>query len=75
MQLLFQNNEVLSPHNHVQASYDVFNVPYYIPKDHEADVAVSVEDCAESIREIKRVVDQYFIPLNLLQVVRINRSL
>ena len=73
MQLLFQSTEVFLPHNYVHTSYEVLNIPHYIPRENEGEVAVAVEDCAESIREIKRVVDRFSIPLNFVQEVRFNR--
>ena len=72
MQILFQITEIFPPHNYVQVSYEILNVPHYIPNDSEAEIAVPVEDCAESIREVKRVVDEFGIPLNFVQEVRYN---
>ena len=67
--LLFTMTDLFVPHNRVDVSYRVFNVPHYLPEHHEAEVVVGIEDCANAIQELKEVVVDYDIPLNFASEV------
>ena len=69
MRLLF-SIEMFPAHNRVDVSHRVFNVPHYLPNHHEGELVVSIEDCAQAIREVKRVVEKFEIPLNFVQEVK-----
>ena len=69
MYLLFSAVEIFPHHNRVDISYGIFNLPHYLPNHHEGEPVVPIEDCAEAIREVKRVVEKFEIPLNFVNEV------
>ena len=69
IKLIFAVGNFLPPQNYVDASFKVFNIPHYFPVHNEAEIIVSVEDCADAIRELEDVVREYSIPVNYLTEV------
>lgn len=68
MKLLFKQDP-MQPHNRVDVSYRVFNIPFYFPTHNEAEFVVGMKDCASAIRELKRFVEREKIPLNYITEV------
>ena len=60
---------VFQPHNRVDVSYRVFNIPHYFPVHHETELILGVDDCADGVRALKWVVEEFDIPLNFLTEV------
>jgi FAD/FMN-containing dehydrogenase len=70
MKLLFLPSSVFSPYDRVDVSYNVLQVPHALPTHWEAEVVVPFENCAVAISELKRVVDEYSIPVSMPVEVR-----
>ncbi len=65
--------EPFQPHNRVDVSHRVFNLPEYLPVHHESEVVVGMDDCAGALRELGRVVVEFDIPVNYGLEVRLNK--
>ena len=73
MALISNTFGLFPPHDRVDVSHHVLNIPYYLPVHSEAEVAVALESCPEAIRELWRVVLDHHIPLNYVTEVRRRR--
>lgn len=69
MKFLVKKTDLFNAYNRVDKSYNVFNIPHYIPRHYEAEVAVRFEDCPKAIRELTHVADEFEIPVNLITEV------
>lgn len=69
MTLLFKYGDPLPPHNRVDISHKVFNIPHYFPNHNEAEIVVGMKDCAPAIMELKVFVEEEGIPLNYVTEV------
>ncbi len=65
--------EPFEPHNRVDVSHRVFNIPHYFPVHHESEVVVGIDDCAGALRELGRVVVEFDIPVNYGTEVRLHK--
>ena len=70
MKILFIPSSVFSPYDRVDASYGVLEVPHYLPTHWEAELVVPLERCPEAIRELRRVVVDNSLPVNMPVEVR-----
>ncbi len=58
------------PHDRVDKSYLVFNIPHYFPIHYEGEIVVSIEDCPATVMEVHRLVHEEGLPLNYVVEVR-----
>ncbi len=58
------------PHDRVDKSHLVFNIPHYFPIHYEGEIVVSVEDCPATVMEVHRLVHEEGLPLNYVVEVR-----
>ncbi len=52
------------PHDRVDKSHRVFNIPHYFPVHYEGEMVVDIQDCAATTLEIYRLVHEEKLPLN-----------
>lgn len=64
MRVLTTIKEPFEPHNRVDVSHRVFNIPHYLPVHYESEVVVGVDDCAQALRELWRIGEEFNIPVN-----------
>lgn len=69
MKPIFYFGNLFPAYNRVDVSHNVFNVPHYIPRHHEAEMVVGITDCASAIMELQEFANEEHIPLNFITEV------
>lgn len=65
MKLIFKPPTVFMPYNRVDISYNVLQVPHVLPIHWEAELSVPFEQCAEALGELRRIVLEKSMPVNM----------
>ena len=65
MKFIYTSAPVFLPYDRVDVSYNVLQVPHKLPLHWEGEVVLPVVGCAEAIRELRHVVKEYAIPVNM----------
>ena len=71
MKLLMKYGNPLPDYNRVDLSHNVFNLPHYIPRHHEAEVIVGIEDCSPAITELRALTLEEKMPVNFITEVSV----
>jgi len=58
------------PQTRIEKGYNIFIIPFYVSPQTQQELAVSIEDCQESLRTLHEFVSQNKIPVNSFIEVR-----
>ena len=72
MTLIFKHGSFFQPHNFVDTSANILISQYYFPVNHQAEYIVHLKDCVGAVGELRRVVTELKLPVNLISEVRIS---
>lgn len=70
MKILVGSGLVFPPHDRVEPHVRVFNIPFHMVMDEEAEVAVNVSDCKAAMMELREIVRGSGIAVNFITEVR-----
>ena len=65
MKLIFKPPTVFMPYDRVDVSYNVLQVPHALPTHWEAELSVPFEQCAAALDELRHIVLENSMPVNM----------
>ena len=72
MRLVFTHGNLLPAYTQVGASYEVLVPQPYFPGNDQTEIGISLEYCAEGLKNLRDLVEAKKIPANLITEVHVH---